>query len=66
MGPSIKKFVFCDALGADVDMIFDAFIHEGIENVRIPKKIPEKNLKKLCQTTTIKHLYGPFTYSVSL
>uniref|UniRef100_A0A914P927 CRAL-TRIO domain-containing protein n=1 Tax=Panagrolaimus davidi TaxID=227884 RepID=A0A914P927_9BILA len=33
IGPSIKKFVFVDRMGVDVDvdMIFGALIHEGIE-----------------------------------
>uniref|UniRef100_A0A914QJM7 Uncharacterized protein n=1 Tax=Panagrolaimus davidi TaxID=227884 RepID=A0A914QJM7_9BILA len=64
---SIKKFV-CndDVVYIDINMILDAFIHEGIEHVRVSKKIPEKILTKLCQITTIKDLSGPFTYSVSL
>uniref|UniRef100_A0A914QF52 DUF38 domain-containing protein n=1 Tax=Panagrolaimus davidi TaxID=227884 RepID=A0A914QF52_9BILA len=44
-------------------MIFDALIHEGIEHVRVPKKIPKKSLTKLCKITSIKDLSGPFTYS---
>uniref|UniRef100_A0A914PFN3 DUF38 domain-containing protein n=1 Tax=Panagrolaimus davidi TaxID=227884 RepID=A0A914PFN3_9BILA len=44
-------------------MVFDALIHEGIEYVRVQKKIPEKCLTKLCQITTIKDLSYPFTYS---
>uniref|UniRef100_A0A914R764 Uncharacterized protein n=1 Tax=Panagrolaimus davidi TaxID=227884 RepID=A0A914R764_9BILA len=60
---SIKKFVFCDAVGVDVDMIFDALIHEGIEYVRVEKKRPEKSLTKLCKINSIKDLSGFFTYS---
>uniref|UniRef100_A0A914QH11 Uncharacterized protein n=1 Tax=Panagrolaimus davidi TaxID=227884 RepID=A0A914QH11_9BILA len=65
--PSIKKFVCNDnVVFIDIDMIFDALIHEGIDHVCMRKKIPEKILTKLCQITSIKDLSGPFTYSVSL
>uniref|UniRef100_A0A914Q743 Uncharacterized protein n=1 Tax=Panagrolaimus davidi TaxID=227884 RepID=A0A914Q743_9BILA len=63
IGPSIKKFVFGGPVGVDVDMIFDALIHEGIEYVRVEKKIPEKSLTKLCKINSIKDLSGFFTYS---
>uniref|UniRef100_A0AC35FUW5 Uncharacterized protein n=1 Tax=Panagrolaimus sp. PS1159 TaxID=55785 RepID=A0AC35FUW5_9BILA len=62
IGPSIKHFFsFEDPVGAYVDMIFDALIHEGIEHVCVRKNIPEKSLSKLCQITSI--ISGPFTYS---
>uniref|UniRef100_A0A914PPM5 Uncharacterized protein n=1 Tax=Panagrolaimus davidi TaxID=227884 RepID=A0A914PPM5_9BILA len=66
MGPSIKKLegpMFGDAVGVDIDMIFDALIHEGIEHVDVHKEMLKKSLTKLCQITSIKDLSGPFTYS---
>uniref|UniRef100_A0A914QZ41 Uncharacterized protein n=1 Tax=Panagrolaimus davidi TaxID=227884 RepID=A0A914QZ41_9BILA len=66
IGPSIKKFegpIYGDPVGVDIDMIFDALIHEGIEYVDVHKKISVKSLTKLCQITSIKDLSYPFTFA---